>query len=273
MNLSLLKELALEILFEGEKERKEIADLAKTITSVSKSPSKVRSLGRVLKNRWQSEADINSFKNVTFIHWQDIGWMSSVVSYPRRRDEISTIPYNSPPWTQLRGLRKISSKAIGAIISGHPTLIANADLNSNAFKDGKVPFYEIPEEAQDHRRKSSGWKKYPGPRSPGSSVEDTYLAGDKTARSWEDYLVYSASEIAPHEKISFDVTGVFQNFDDRGWPEALISNWKVEGLVFPDSVIKSYGIEELLEILSNHGFPDGIPIFDENGEERSATAK
>jgi hypothetical protein len=250
------------LLYEDEKNRQEIASIAKKISG-GLSSSKIREMGRVLKSMWRAEADIQSFKKVTFIHWQDIRFMSTLVSYPIRKNEISTIPYVKPPWTQLKGLNKISERAIGAIIEGWPTLIANADLNSHAFRDGKVPFYEIPEEKQEQRRKSSGWNKYPGYKSIGSE--------DLGARSWEDFLVFTADEIMPHEKITFDVAGGVKHSYILGWPEALIDNWKITGLVIPDSVIQHYGIDEIHHILQRHEFPDDMPIYDENGNIRSYT--
>jgi hypothetical protein len=97
------------------------------------------------------------------------------------------------------------------------------------------------------------------------------------ARSWEDHLVYSASEIAPAEKINFDASKVISRSRRKrgdevmGWPEALIDNWKVIGLVIPDVLIQKWGVEMTLEELKKYGVPAGIPIFDENGEERSVT--
>jgi hypothetical protein len=252
-----------EFFAEGEEERSEISKIAKNVTK-AQSKTHIRDLGRTLKRMWQKEADIASFKSVTFIHWQDIHWMSRLVSSPKKRDEISAIPYRSTPWKQLSGLAKISKRsAIGAIIEGWPTLIANADLNSHAFRDGKIPYYEIPEEKQDQRRKSSGWNKYPGASSLGST--------ESGARSWEDFLVYSADEIVLHDKITFDVgEGVVSNII-KGWPEALIDNWRVTGLVIPDSVIENYGIDDLLEILKRNEFPSGVSVYNENGEEKSET--
>lgn len=255
-----------EVLLEDAAAREEIASIAKKMAQDRLTSSQRRSLGRVLKDKWRKEADIASFDKVTFVHWQDIGFMSTLVSSPRGRDEIPTIPYRTTPWTQLRGIRKVSDKSIGAIIKGHPTLIANADMNSNVFKDGKIPFYEIPEEKQDQRRKSSGWNKYPGPQSPGSEADNP-----TPARSWEDYLVYSADEIVPHEKISFDVAGVFKGTEPLGWPEALIDNWHVEGLVVPPSVIEHYGIDELLDAFVRQQFPSDLPIYDVMGEIRKYT--
>jgi len=252
---------------EGEAERAEMRTLAQDIARApNRTATRTRDLGRTLKRMWQREADIASFKGVTFIHWQDITHIWSLLNGPRTRDEISAIPYRSTPWTQLRGLRKIGPRAIGAIIEGRPTLIANADMNSHAFRDGKVPFYEIPEEKQDHRRRSSGWNKYPGSQSPGAGPD-----WDSPARSWEDHLVFSADEIAPHEMISFDVSGVAVPTGSRGWPEALVDNWKVKGLVIPQSVIEEWGADETLDILKSQEIPAGLSIFDERGEERLVT--
>jgi len=251
---------------EGDAERAEMKAIARDIAlSPTRNFTKTRDLGRTLKRMWQREADIASFDGVTFIHWQDIGHIWSLLNSPRSRDEISALPYKTTPWTQLRGLRKISANAIGAIIKGRPTLIANADMNSHAFKDGKVPFYEIPEEKQDQRRRSSGWNKYPGTQSPGAG------GFDSPARSWEDHLVFSASDIVPHEMITFDVFDVARPSGSRGWPEALIDNWSVVGLVIPQSLIEKWGIDETLDILKSHEIPAGLSVFDEWGEERSVT--
>jgi hypothetical protein len=265
-------QLTQHLFVEGEIERSEMSSVAKKIaTSPTRSSSSTRDLGRILKNMWQNEADIASFKNVTFIHWQDIGHIWSLLNAPRSRDEISTLPYRTTPWTQLRGIRKIGSRAIGAIIEGRPTLIANADLNSNAFRDGKVPFYEIPEEKQDHRRRSSGWNKYPGSESIGQLRGHFGSKDWSPARSWEDHLVFSASEIAPREMITFDVSGIEHGTGSRGWPEALIDNWKVKGLVVPQSLMEEWGADETLKILKQNEIPAGLSIFDEEGEERLVT--
>lgn len=268
-----LRSLIREFLFhEGEAERAEISAVAKRVANLpGAATAQRRDLGRTLKRMWQKEADHASFKGVTFIHWQDIGHMHSLLNSPRARDEISAIPYNSTPWTQLRGLRKIGPRAIGAIVSGRPTLIANADMNTHAFRDGKVPYYEFPEEKQDQRRRSSGWNKYPGTKSIGSTDYET-PSGWTAARSWEDYLVFSASDIFPHDKITFDV-GQFTepSIVARGWPEALIDNWKVTGLVVPQSLIEDWGADELLDTLQRQEIPSGLPIFDQMGKKRLTT--
>lgn len=263
------------LICEGEAERAEISAIAKKMANIPGPAATAgrRDLGRTLKRMWQKEADHASFKGTTFIHWQNIGHMHSLLNAPRSRDEISAIPYNTTPWTQLRGLYKIGPRAIGAVLSGRPTLIANADMNTHAFRDGKVPYYEFPEEKQDQRRRSSGWNKYPGTKSVGSSEEHEWSPyAKKPARSWEDYLVFSASDIFPHDKITFDAGQLTEpSIVARGWPEALIDNWKVTGLVVPQSLIEDWGADELLDILQRQEIPSGLPIFDQMGEERLTT--
>ena len=162
------------------------------------------------------------------------------------------------------------------ILKGHPTLIANADLNSNALRRAGIPNYDMEAEKQVHREKSSGWNKYPGPKSPGSEPDfDDFTS--QLARSWEDHLVYSADEIAPAEKINFNAATVFSPSSrevgdiSMGWPEALLDNWRVEGIVVPNERIQDYGIDEILDNFKRHETPSGISIYDEQGEERSVT--
>lgn len=272
----MIRQLVREMLLqEDERIRQGNANLAKAIAGSSyMGPIDRRAMGRTLKHMWQKEADISSFRNVTFIHWQNFTNIANLVRKPLGKDEISAMPYNSAPW---KPFTLGWSNVIGAILKGHPTLIANADLNSNAFRKGGISPYDFSPEKIDQRNRSSGWNKYPGPKSPGSEPS-FYDVGGELARSWEDHLVYSADEIAPAEKINFDATPLFKHAIDRepddhvmGWPEALIDNWKVVGLVIPDKLIGEWGIDETLDNLKRHEVPAGIPIYDENGEERSET--
>jgi len=258
------------ILQEDEAARMMNTNLATHMATKVKSAGERRTVGRTLKDAWRKEADHASFSRVTFIHWNSTANVLNLLSNPRGRDEISTFPYLKPPWKRFTlGW----SGGLGVILKGHPTIVANADLNSNAFRRRGIPDYEMEKEKQAQRHKSSGWNKYPGAKSPGSE-QDFY--GDFTtqlARSWEDHLVYSADEIAPAEKINFNASAVFRTSSESpmGWPEALLDNWKVEGIVVPDETIQEYGIENLLEYLKNHEAPAGILVYDERGEERSVT--
>jgi len=262
------------ILQEDEATRRMNANLAAHIATKAREPTDRRMFGRVLKDAWRKEADHASFQKVTFIHWQSFGRIVDLVSNPRGKDEISAMPYNKPPWKPFS--LGWGNRGIGVILKGRPTLIANADLNSNAFRKvaatmgGNV-------EKMDQRQRSSGWNKYPGMKSPGSEPEFYDSFTNELARSWEDHLVYSAEEIAPAEKINFNAATVFSPSSREpgdkvmGWPEALIDNWRVEGIVIPNALIQEWGIDETLDNLQRHEVPAGIPIYDENGEERSVT--
>ncbi len=265
---SLIREMLLQ---EDEAARRMNADVATRIATQVSEPGEVRQLGRVLKDAWRKEADHASFNNVTFIHWNDINQILNLLRAPRGRDEISTLPYRSPPW---KPFSLGWSRMLGVILKGRPTLIANADLNSNAFKKS-MSLMDL--ENIEQREKSSGWNKYPGVKSPGSGND---YWGDITtglARSWEDHLVYSANEIAPAEKINFDAGKVFSPWSRdpedvaMGWPEALLDNWRIEGIVIPDDEIKIKSIEEFLDNFKRHEVPAGISVYDERGEERSVT--
>jgi len=265
---SLIREMLLQ---EDEAARRMNANLATHMATMRNEPGERRMFGRVLKDAWRKEADHASFNDVTFIHWNDLNKVLNLLRVPRGRDEISTLPYRAPPW---KPFSLGWSRVIGVILKGHPTLIANADLNSNAFR--KVASIMEPEK-MTQRERSSGWNKYPGPKSPGSEQE---FWGDFTtqlARSWEDHLVYSADEIAPAEKINFDAAKVFSPTSrdpgdvSMGWPEALMDNWRVDGIVIPDSEIKMLSIDEFLDAFKRHEVPAGISVYDEHGEERSVT--
>ena len=262
------------LLMEDEAQRLANAEIARSIAGDSQMrPADRRNLGRGLKSMWQKEANISSFNSVTFIHWQSFYSIAYLVRKPSGKDEISAIPYIKTPWKPFTfGW----SDNIGAIVKGRPTLIANADLNSGAFRKGGISPRDIPQEKQDHRERSSGWNKYPGPKSPGTKPIPSDPEG-QLARSWEDHLVYSADEIAPAEKINFDASKVISRSSRKrgdkvmGWPEALIDNWKVVGLVIPDKLMGQWGIEMTLEELKKYEVPAGIPIYDESGAERSLT--
>jgi len=265
---SIVREMLLQ---EDEAARRMNANLATHMATKVKSAGDRRTFGRVLKDAWRKEANHDSFNDVTFIHWNDLNRILNLLREPRGRDEISALPYRNPPW---KPFSLGWSRVIGVILKGHPTLIANADLNSNAFR--KVANVMEPEKIAQ-REKSSGWNKYPGMKSPGSEQD---FWGDFTtqlARSWEDHLVYSADEIAPAEKINFDAGKVFSPTSrdpgdvSMGWPEALMDNWRVDGIVIPDDEIKIMGIEEFLDAFKRHEVPAGISVYDERGEERSIT--
>jgi hypothetical protein len=265
----LIREMLLQ---EDEATRRMNANLATHLATKVREPTDRRMFGRVLKAAWHKEADHASFQNVTFVHWQSFERIVDLISNPRGRDEISAMPYVKPPWKPFSlGYRN----PIGVILKGRPTLIANADLNSNAFRKVAATMGGSVEK-MDQRQSSSGWNKYPGPKSPGSEPEFTDSFTDELARSWEDHLVYSADEIAPAEKINFNAATVFspstREPGDKvmGWPEALIDNWKVEGIVIPNELIQDWGIDFTLDTLQLKA-PAGIPIFDENGDERSMT--
>lgn len=262
------------ILQEDEASRRANAELATHMATNVKKISDRRTVGRTLKDAWRKEADHSSFNNVTFIHWNGFMNIVDLLNNPRGRDEISTFPYRSAPWKPF-SLGWLS--IYGVILKGRPTIIANADLNSNAFRRDGIPNYEMESEKQSHRAKSSGWNKYPGPKSPGSEQDFYDDSSTQLARSWEDHLVYSADEIAPAEKINFDAKIVFSPSErgpgdvSMGWPEALLDNWKVVGIVVPDERIQNLGIDKLLDGFKRHEVQEGIPIYDEKGEERSMT--
>jgi len=263
------------ILQEDEATRRMNANLATHMATKVKSAGERRTFGRVLKDAWRKEADHSSFNNVTFVHWNSFNNIVKLLSNPRGRDEISTFPYRTPP------LKPFSlgwgDRTYGVILKGHPTIIANADLNSNAFRRAGIPDYDMEKEKQVHREKSSGWNKYPGPKSPGSEQDFYDDFSTQLARSWEDHLIYSADEIAPAEKINFDARTVFSPSArgpgdvSMGWPEALLDNWRVEGIVVPDERIREVGIDEILDSFQRHDVPSDIPVYDEKGEERSMT--
>ena len=261
-----IRQLIRQIILEDKEEN---ATIAKKIASLDHKADHTlwdtRKFGRELKRKWQSEADISSFKKCTFIHWNGFTSVTQLAARPRSKDEISTLPYNSPPFTPLN---LGGNYIIGAMISGHPTIIANADLNSFAF-NGKG----VPSKWGRERTKSSGWNRYPGAYSAGSSHPNSLGGpGEWDARSWQDHLVYTSSEIAAGEKISFDTADTFNYNDNRGWPEALIDNWKVVGLVIPTEVITQLdGIDVILSSFGGEGVPSGLPIYDENGKRRKTT--
>jgi hypothetical protein len=262
------------ILQEDEAARMMNANLATHMATKVKNATDRRMFGRIMKGAWRKEADHASFKNVTFVHWNSFNNIVNLLSNPRGRDEISTFPYRTPP---LKPFSLGWSNIYGVILKGHPTIIANADLNSNAFRRAGIPDYDMEKEKQAHREKSSGWNKYPGPKSPGSEQDFYDDFSTQLARSWEDHLVYSADEIMPAEKINFDARAVFSPSAreagdvSMGWPEALLDNWGVEGIVVPDERIQEVGIDEVLDSFKRHDIPSGIPIYDERGEERSVT--
>lgn len=273
--MNMIRQLIREMLLqEDEATRRMNANLATHLATNVRKPTDRRMFGRVLKAAWQREADHASFKNVTFIHWQSFNQIVSLINSPRGRDEISAIPYNKPPWKPFS--LGWGNRGIGIILKGRPTLVANADLNSNAFRKVAATMGGSVEK-MDQRQSSSGWNKYPGPKSPGSEPEFTDSFTDELARSWEDHLVYSADEIAPAEKINFNAATVFSPSSrepgdkSMGWPEALVDNWRVGGIVIPNALIQEWGIDETLDNLRRHEVPSGVPIFDESGEERSVT--
>jgi hypothetical protein len=256
------------ILQEDEAQRRKNAEIASRIATGSDIPTAKRLLGRTLKDTWRKEADHASFRDVTFIHWQSLSSAVDLIRKPRGRDEVSAIPYRSKPWTPFTlGWYN----PIGVILKGRPTLIANADLNSNAFTKKVIPNYEMSQEKKAQRQASSGWNKYPGEQSPGSSSR--FFHGNPTnfARSWEKCLVYSADDIVPAEKIDFDAPSMKSSRSPMGWPEALIDNWRPVGIVVPDSVVSDFGIDVILDIFEEKGVPSGLPIYDQNGEERNET--
>jgi len=264
----LIREMLLQ---EDEATRRMNANLATHMATKAHGPVERRNFGRVLKTMWQKEADIPSFDSVTFIHWNGFLNIAKLLRKPKGRDEISTFPYRSPPW---KPFSLGWSDVYGVVLKGHPTLVANADLNSNAFR--RLPSV-MDIEKMMHREKSSGWNKYPGPKSPGSEPDFNDDFSTQLARSWEDHLVYSADEIAPAEKINFDARTVFSpssrevNDSPMGWPEALLDNWQIEGIVVSDGRIREVGIDEILDSFKRHDIPPGILIYDEGGEERSMT--
>jgi len=251
-----------------QEDKEETSKWAKAAAGERIADSETRDLGRKIKQSWQADADIASFNSVTFIHWGGIQSIFDLVQRPRSRDEISVLPYNKTPWTPLNlGKHYI----LGAIVKGHPTLVANADLNSLAYSGlFGVKGQDARSEAikkMRARTKMSGYNKYPGMKSPGADAEKReYGDGWELARSWEDYIVYSASEIFPHEMISFDTKGVFDGFDSKGWPEALLDNWKVVGIVVPQKTVNDLGntaniYQTIAELKTSK-----LPIYDENGQ-------
>lgn len=270
----MIRQLIREMLIqEDEATRRMNANLATHLATKVREPTDRRMFGRVLKDAWRKEADHASFNNVTFIHWQSFNKIVELINNPRGRDEISALPYVNPPWKPFS--LGWGDRGVGVILKGRPTLIANADLNSNAYRKVAATMGGSVEK-MDQRQRSSGWNKYPGMRSPGSEPDFYDSLTDEVARSWEDHLVYSADEIAPAEKINFNAAHVFapsrqQGTRMMGWPEALVDNWRVEGIVIPNALIQEWGIDETLDNLKRHEVPAGIPIYDENGEERSET--
>lgn len=269
MNESLVRKLVREMLLIEDRDK--AANLAKNlaIAAVNAPHPHIRSVGKMLKSEWQDSANVQSFKSVTFIHWADIDRAFDLLRKPVSKDELSVLPYKSKPWTPLQNLSGMTTQIIGVIVKGWPTLVANADLNSNAFKKSEIPDKEMPRDVKNQRQASSGWNKYPGPRSPGSKL--FFDTGTEYARSWDDYLVYSADEIAPHEKISFDALGVFRGTDPRGWPEALLDNWKPVGIVIPDITLDGNEFDDFVYTMGNHGIPAGLTVYDERGEKQGMT--
>lgn len=263
MDSKMIRQLIREML---QEDREETTKLSKqVVTTGVHSSVEHRNLGRQIKQAWQADADVASFNSVTFIHWCGIQSVIDLIERPRSRDEISTIPYNKTPWTELNlGKHYI----VGAIIKGHPTLVANADLNSLAYSGlAGVKGQDARSEAikkMRARTKMSGYNKYPGMKSPGADAKKRKNgSGEELARSWEDYIVYSASEIFPHEMISFDAKGVFDGFDDKGWPEALLDNWKITGIVVPQITIDKFG--NTGDVVKTIRHITRLPIYDEHG--------
>ena len=264
MQESVLRRVVSEML---QEDKEETSKWAKAAAGGVIADSETRDLGRKIKQSWQADADIASFNSVTFIHWSGIQSISDLVQHPRSRDEISTLPYNKTPWTPLNfGKHYI----LGAIVKGHPTLVANADLNSLAYSGlFGVKGQDARSEAikkMRARTKMSGYNKYPGLKSPGADAEKREYGDEELARSWEDYIVYSASEIFPHEMISFDTKGVFDGFDNKGWPEALLDNWKVVGIVVPQKTVNDLGnTADIYQTIAEFS-TSKLPIYDENGQ-------
>lgn len=262
---SVLRRVVSEIL---QEDKEETSKWAKAAAGGVTAGSETRDLGRKIKRSWQADADIASFNSVTFIHWNGIQSIFDLVQHPRSRDEIATLPYNKTPWTPLNLGRHY---ILGVIVKGRPTLVANADLNSLSYTGllgvkGQDARSEAIKKMRA-RTKMSGYNKYPGMKSPGADAEKReYGDGRELARSWEDYIVYSASEIFPHEMISFDTKGVFDGFDNKGWPEALLDNWKVVGIVVPQKTVNDLGgtanIYQMIPVINT----SKLPIYDENGQ-------
>ena len=262
---SVLRRVVSEIL---QEDKEETSKWAKAAAGGVTAGSETRDLGRKIKRSWQADADIASFNSVTFVHWNGISSIFDLVQHPRSRDEISTLPYNKTPWTPLNLGRHY---ILGVIVKGRPTLVANADLNSLSYTGllgvkGQDARSEAIKKMRA-RTKMSGYNKYPGMKSPGADAEKReYGDGWELARSWEDYIVYSASEIFPHEMISFDTKGVFDGFDNKGWPEALLDNWKVVGIVVPQKTVNDLGgtanIYQMIPVINT----SKLPIYDENGQ-------
>ena len=227
----------------------------------------VYKLARLLKSIWQKEADINAWKTkTTFIHWADTTRALSLASAPRAKDEISVMPYIDTPW---RAFERGEGKAniVGVIVTGHPTFAANADLNSDVWKQpgglDASGWYKLDKNVSNYleKKKSTGFRKYPGPK---------LISG---AMRWFDHIILHPDEITPSKKISFDTSGVFDGTDRKGWPEVLLANWKVLGIVIPDEMInrvkEDYGfsIQEYVEtIIENGYFKEGIPVYDQRGK-------
>lgn len=205
---------------------------------------------RILKNLWQSEADINAWKSdVSYIHWGDFNRLISLLSNPRFKDEISTIPYTKTPWIQFdRGEGK--ERIAGVLIEGHPTFAANADLNSNMWK-----------KTSSIRNQSTGLRKYPAKELPDSVIK------------WFDHILLHPSEISSQENISFDAKKVLMGTEVGAWPEVLLANWKIKGLVLPNERIefieKSLGasVSEYIQALIENGYlKKDINVYNQNGE-------
>lgn len=205
---------------------------------------------RLLKNLWQSEADIKAWKSdVSYIHWGDFNRLISLLSNPRFKDEISTIPYTKTPWIQFdRGEGK--ERIAGVLIEGHPTFAANADLNSNMWKKTSAI-----------RNQSTGLRKYPAKELPDSVIK------------WFDHILLHPSEISSQENISFDAKKVLMGTEVGAWPEVLLANWKIKGLVLPNERIefieKSLGasVSEYIQTLIENGYlKKDVDVYNQNGE-------
>ena len=267
------------LLLEGEEERRRIKDLATKISSdVDLQLFQFRNLGRKLKKMWQEEADISSFKKGVFVHWNEQDKIINMINAPRKNEEISVLPYKGFPVKKFTlGWDKT---VLGLLVKGHPTLVANADLNSNIWKkEDVIRAYSNspPKEKEirlrfiDQRLKSSGWNKYPGEISPGVDFDKNDKPREGIdPRSWESHLIYSLDEIAPGEKINWSMDDLLNGFDDTGkpvkswgWPEALIDNWSISGIIIP----KNRKNEQLIlkELKASFKTSVGLPIYDVNG--------
>lgn len=265
MKTSFLRKLIQEILLEDDARRSQAASVARKIVDTTPRMD-LRSLGRELKTLWQAEADISSFNRVAFIHWSSLQNVITLLASPRGKDEIPTFPHPKTPWLPFSLGYEFP---VGVIVKGRPTLVANADLNSNAFRRSEA---HMGGDFIKQRSASSGWNRYPGVKSPGSTAEETgEIDASKLARSWEEHLVFSADDIVPAEKVNFNARDVLSSGGRKGWPEALVDNWRAEGVVLPKKTISHFGIDEILDALAGAGVPDGIPVYDEDGDERTVT--